>query len=210
MDRAQLLNDAEEAMRLVLDGRQSSMWTSLPGIVTAVDLVTNTVSVQPAIQGNVTDENGNVQLVNLPLLIHVPIVFPKAGGFIITFPIAIDDEVLVCFSSRCIDSWWQSSGIGKPMEARMHDLSDGFAIPGPSSVPNAVSGISATDLQIRNEDGDVFISIGADGKIKLVASAGVEITGDLKVSGDVIAGLVSLTTHTHPVTTAPGETGPPV
>ena len=33
------------------------------------------------------------------------------------------------------DSWWQSGGIGVPIESRMHDLSDGFAILAPTSQP---------------------------------------------------------------------------
>lgn len=165
MDRAQLLNDAEEAMRLVLDGRQSMLWTAMPGIIQSVDLAAMTCEVQPAIQGTIEDENGAVQSVNLPLLVDVPIVFPGAAGFIITFPLAAGAEVLVVFASRCIDAWWQSGGIQRPAEMRMHDLSDGFAIPGPRSQPNVVDGISSTALEIRNLAGTTLLSITAGGKI---------------------------------------------
>lgn len=165
MDRAQLLNDSEEAMRLVLDGRQSSLWTAMPGIVQSVDLGTMTCEVQPAIQGTIEDENGVLQSVNLPLLVDVPICFPNAGGFVVTFPMAQGDEVLIVMASRCIDAWWQSGGIQRPMEARMHDLSDGFAIPGPRSQPHVVGAISTTDLEIRNENGNVYLSLTSSGKI---------------------------------------------
>lgn len=164
MDRAQLLNDAEEAQRLVLDGRQSCIWTAMPGIVQSVDLDAMTCEVQPAIMGTVEDENGVIQSVSLPLLVDVPICYPSGGGFLITFPIASGDEVLVVFSSRCIDAWWQSGGVQKPMEARMHDLSDGFAIPGPRSQPNTVDAISSTELQIRNDSGQAYFSITLSGK----------------------------------------------
>lgn len=215
MDRDQLLNDAEQAMRLVLDGRQSCIWTAMPGIVQSVDLAAMTCEIQPAIQGTIEDENGKLQSVNLPLLVDVPIVFPGAGGFVITFPIAAGDEVLVVFGSRCIDAWWQSGGIQRPMEARMHDLSDGFAIPGPRSQPKKVSSISATAVQIRNDAGDAYIEIAPDGKIKLVSATGIDLKGDLSVTGsidatvDVTVGLISLKNHVHPVTTAPGTTGIP-
>ena len=105
----------------------------MPGIVQSVDLATMTCSVQPAIQGTIELEDGSLQTTNYPLLIHVPIIFPRAGNFIITLPLAAGDEVLVSWACRCIDAWWQSGGIQRPMEARMHDLSDGFAIPGPTS-----------------------------------------------------------------------------
>ena len=164
-DRAQLLNDAEAAQRDVLDGRQSTIWTAMPCIVKSVNLAKMTLEAQPAIQGTIENEFGVKTSVNYPLLVDVPIVFPNAGGFITTFPITANDEILVVFASRCIDAWWQSGGIGRPMEARMHDLSDGFAIPGPRSQPNVVASISATDVEIRNDAGTVYLSLTADGKI---------------------------------------------
>lgn len=214
MDRAQLLNDNEEAQRLILDGRQGTIWTALPCIVQSVDLSAMTCEVQPAIQGVTTDENNNQTFVNLPLLVDVPIVFPSAGGFTITLPIASGDEVLVIVASRCIDAWWQQGGIQKPMEARMHDLSDGFAIPGPRSQPRVISGISATGCQIRNDAGTTYIEIAADGKIKLVTPSEIgitaptmslvgnlSVTGNITATGDVMAGLISLILHHHNIIT---------
>ena len=69
----------------------------------------------------------------------MPVVFPGGGGFALTFPVAAGDECLVVFASRCIDAWWQSGGVGEPMEPRMHDLSDGFALIGVRSQPAHVS-----------------------------------------------------------------------
>lgn len=219
-DRAQLYNDSEEALRLAFDGRLSTLWTNMPGIVTAVDFTKMTCSVQPAIQGVIEDENGVKTFVNLPLLVDVPICFPKAGGFIFTLPLAVNDEVLVIIASRCIDAWWQSGGIQKPMEARMHDLSDGFAIPGPCSQPNVISSISSTGAQIRNTAGTTYVELSADGKIKLVApseismsATNIKMTGHLTVTGEVTGGVVpvNLTAHTHTgVTVGGGSTGGPV
>lgn len=55
---------------------------------------------------------------DLPILPDVPVVFPGGGGFALTFPVAAGDECLVVFASRCIDAWWQSGGVGEPMEPR--------------------------------------------------------------------------------------------
>ncbi len=215
MDRKQLLNDAEEALRLALDGRQSILWTAMPCIVQSVNFTKMTIEAQPAIQATIEDENGATQSVNLPLLLDVPLVFPSAGGFTITLPIASGDEVLVVFASRCVDSWWQSSGVGKAPEFRMHDLSDGFAIPGPRSQPRVVPSISSTGAQIRNDAGTSYIEIAADGKIKLVSPIGLEMTGNLTVSGEVIANSatvpVHLSLHVHPgVIVGGANTGGPV
>lgn len=176
-----------------------------------------TISCQPTIQGVTSDQNNNMTYVNLPLLADVPIVFPSAGGFTITLPIQVNDEVLVIFASRCIDAWWQSGGIGLPIEMRMHDLSDGFAIPGPKSLPNVIPNISTTGAQIRNNAGTSYVEISGDGKIKLVSPSEIDITGNLKVSGSIVSqgevtgNGIALSTHIHSgVTTGGGDSGPPV
>jgi phage baseplate assembly protein gpV len=217
MDRREYLNDSEESLRLAMDDRAASIWTALPCIVSAVNLEANTISAQPAIQGAVSDENGNVANVNLPVLVDVPIVFPSAGGFSLTFPIEDGDEVLVIFASRCIDTWWQSGGIGKQAEARMHDLSDGFAIAGIKSQATKIANISSNSVQLRNNAGAAFIEINASGEIKLKSGSKiildaplVEMTGDLNVAGDSLAGTISLKTHTHSgVQNGGGNTGAP-
>lgn len=219
--RDELYNDPENALRLALDGRQSMLWTAFPGIVIDVNFTDMTCSIQPAIQGTVEDESGVIESVDMPVLIKVPICFPKAGGFVLTLPLSAGDEVLVVIASRCIDAWWQSGGVQRAMEARMHDLSDGFCIPGPCSVPNVIPAISSSGAQLRNEAGTTYLEISADGKIKLVSPTAIAVTGDLTVSGKVEANgevtahkatvPVNLSTHTHTgVTVGSGNTGGPV
>lgn len=164
-DPRQYLNDNEEGFRLAYEGQQAGMWTAMPGIVQSVDLTKMTCVVQLAIQGRYIDQAGNTQWTNISQIQDVPIVFPSAGGFTITFPLAAGDEVLVVFAARCIDAWWQNGGYGnKPLEFRMHDLSDGFAIPGPRSQPRKIASISSTEIQIRNDAGDTYLSIVAGSK----------------------------------------------
>jgi hypothetical protein len=129
-----------------------------------------TCTVQPSIQEIVIDNRGNQKPINLPLLLDVPLVFPSGGGFSVTFPMAINDEVLILFSARCIDAWWQNGGIQQASESRMHDLSDAFAIPGPKSLPNALGSISSTKLQIRNDAGTVYFQIGTKFAMKNAAT----------------------------------------
>lgn len=223
-DPRQYLNDSEEANRLMLEGHQSGMWTAMPGIVQSVNLTNLTCVVQLAIQGRYEDPDGNINWVNIAPLQDVPIVFPSAGGFLITMPMAKGDEVLVMIASRCIDAWWQSGGYAnKPLEYRMHDLSDGFAIPGPKSVPKSATlgAVSATDLQIRNNAGTTYISITSDGKIKLVSASEIDVTGNLKVTGTISATgeitaqtagtAIPVSTHLHTgVTTGASNTGAPI
>jgi hypothetical protein len=216
MDPREYLNDNEEASRLMLDGRQAGVWTAMPAIVQSVNFEAMTCVCQIAIQGRTEDQNGNIQFQNISLIQDVPICFPSAGGFTITMPIAARSEVLLVFASRCIDSWWQNGGYENiPMEFRMHDLSDGFCIPGPKSQPNVIANISSTDCQIRNDAGTSYISITASGAINLVSSEGIAITGNLTVTGEVTAKSgttnIPLSTHLHTgVQSGGSDTGGPI
>lgn len=193
INRDQLYNDPNIAMSVVLDNLQTRMWTAIPGIVNKVNFSQMTIDVEPTIQGSITDKDGNVDWVDLPTLINCPIVFPSGGGFTLTLPIDEEDEVLVIFACRCIDAWWQSGGIQKPIELRMHDLSDGFAIPGINSLPHVIPNISATEAQLRTDDGLTYVSIAPGGIVKVTAPTSVTITapvtnvmGNLVVSGSIL------------------------
>jgi hypothetical protein len=219
LDRDELLNDTETALRTALDGRQATMWTAIPAIVVSFNPTEMTLIAQPTIQAIVTASDGTETPIPLPVLVDVPVCFPQAGGFLLTLPIAVGDEVLVIFASRCIDSWWQSAAVGPPMELRMHDLSDGFAIPGPRSQPKAAlvsPPPSTTSAQLRNLTGTCYLEITPAGAINLVAPTGLGITGNVSVTGtltatgEIMGAGIPLSVHTHPVTTAPGETGAPV
>lgn len=175
MRREERLDDPEESLRLALENAQSQIWTALPAIVTAVDLAAQTLSVQPAIQGSVSSPDGSTKAVNLPMLVDVPIVWPKAGGFALTFPVKVDDEVLVVFASRCIDSWWQSGGVGAQAEVRMHDLSDGFAILAPTSQSKKLSNVSSANVQLRDTAGTTYVEITPDGKARVIGATQIDV-----------------------------------
>lgn len=160
MHRQERMDSPHDMMLSAFEGMQSALWTALPGIVQDVNLAEMTCTVQAAIQVQVQKQDYSFEWVDLPPLIHVPLVFPSAGGCSITFPIAAGDEVLVIFASRCIDAWWQSGGYkNQQLDFRMHELSDGFALPGPRSLKRVVPSISTTEIQIRSDDGQAFISV---------------------------------------------------
>lgn len=226
MNREELINDPQTAIDAALDGRQSRIWTAMPGIIVRVDYTKMVCDIRLAILGIQNTSNPQTILnAPYPLLVNVPIVFPQAGGFVLTLPIIIGNEVLVVFASRCIDSWWQNgapiSGSDAtptiPLDYRFHDLSDGFAIPGPCSVPNVIPNISTTDAQLRNTAGTTYVSITSDGKIKLVSPSEIDITAPtVKVTGafsatTITSGTTVLATHEHSgVTTGGGTSGPPI
>lgn len=163
-------DDDLEAMASVLDGRQTRIWTALPGYVVSFNAEAMTAVVQPTIQGRVTQIDTNTgaattSFQNLPTLLDCPVQFPAGGGCSLTFPVKPGDECLVVFASRCIDGWWYLGGVQPPMEARMHDLSDGFVLLGFRSKPRALSSVSTTSAQLRSDDGSTYVEINPTGQL---------------------------------------------
>lgn len=184
MDRRERINSLQEAMIAILDGLQARLWTALPAIVQSFDAEKITCKAQPAIQAQFQQQDGSWLWVKMPLLLDVPVVFPGAGGYTLTFPVAEGDEALIIFSSRCIDAWWASGGIQVQAELRMHDLSDGFAIVGLRSQPRKFT-VSTTAMQLRSDDGEAKIEFSAGHVINIETTGGVNITaaGLLKLQG---------------------------
>ncbi|SUQ58403.1 phage baseplate assembly protein V [Raoultella terrigena] len=148
----------------------------LPGIIQSFDPDTVTAVVQPAIRYIERDNDGNKETKDYPLLVDVPVVFPRGGGCTFTFPVSEGDECLVIFADRCIDFWWQSGGIQEPVDGRMHDLSDAFCIVGPQSQAKKISGISITAAQFRSDDGSTYLEIDpTTQKIKIAAPGGLDV-----------------------------------
>lgn len=175
MDRRERTDDASVAMLAVLAGARSEIWTALPGIVQSFDPVKRTCAVQPTIQAQFENEDGSTSWINLPVLVDCPVVFPSGGGLLLTFPIEPGDECLVIFASRCIDNWWQSGGIRRQAELRMHDLSDGFVIAGVESVPNVTPGISTSGAELRTRDGSAKVRVAQDGTIDVISPGSVNV-----------------------------------
>ncbi|HHT3860874.1 TPA: Gp138 family membrane-puncturing spike protein [Klebsiella variicola] len=194
------LGSKEQADAQLAQAIMSAMRVSMPGIIQSFDPDAVTAVVQPAIKGAEQDESGSEVSVNLPLLVDVPVVFPRGGGCTLTFPVKAGDECLVIFADRCIDFWWQSGGIQEPVDERMHDLSDAFCIVGPQSQAKKIGGISTSAVELRSDDGETKLSLNpASGSINGTAPGGFNLNG-LKILPDGRLQLVDgsiVDKHTH-------------
>lgn len=175
---------------------------ALPGIIQSFDPDAVTAVVQPAIRYIERDNDGNTSTQDYPLLVDVPVVFPRGGGCTLTFPVKEGDECLVIFADRCIDFWWQSGGIQEPVDGRMHDLSDAFCIVGPQSQAKKISGISTTAAQLRTDDGSAIIELAAGGAVTITSpqitiNGPLQVNGEITSTGDQVAGGISQIGHTH-------------
>lgn len=213
LDEVNPIPERQEAIRQ----RQASIKIRchIPGIVESYDATQQTVNVRVAVRECLIDASGQEKWTEIPLLLDVPMVFPRAGGYVLTLPIAKGDEVLVCFGDACIDAWWQNGGVQNQIDTRRHDLSDAFAIPGPWSQPRRVSNYSTNSCQLRNESGSAYVEL-AGNTINIVGAAvnitapvvnidgpSTTITGTTKIDGKTtVTGATDIQgrdflTHTH-------------
>jgi len=202
VDRRERLNDFPTALLAALEGWQSSIQTAMPGIIQSFDPVKCTAVIKPALRGQLQKPDGSWYWKDMPLLLDCPVVFPSGGGCTLTFPLAKGDECLVVFGSRCIDAWWQSGDVNNLVELRMHDLSDGFCIPGPKSVPNVPANISTTKVELRTNTGNAKVAITPSTGVLDLTGTTVNINGTLNING------AAYLSHKHSgVQTGPGQTG---
>ncbi len=152
-----------------------------PGPPATVSVLVATKELVEANQGE-TALSLATQAVQLPLLQDVPVAFPSAGGWSMTFPIQPGDECLLVFADTPLDVWWQNGGTeNNPISQRRHSLSDAIAIFGLRSRPRGLAGYSTTSTQIRNDDQSVVIDL-APGQITVTApNVAVQCSGAASV-----------------------------
>lgn len=213
LNLAMLLGIPEAALENMLWDLRCDLRVGMPAVVVSFDAAKQTVEVQPAIRENLL-QNSVPTPVNLPTLINVPVMLARGGGFSQTLPIQPGDECVVFFMDNCYDGWWQSGGTeNNQVERRRHDLSDGIAYFGIWSQPRVLNNYSTTTMQLRSDDGNTVIELGA-GEVTITA-LNVTIKGNVKIQGTLeVTGAASLVgkdfiTHVHKgVTTGSGDTGP--
>lgn len=162
------------------------MRVALPGRIETYDASTQQATVQPLVYDGVYDETGARTADRLPVVTGVPVVFPGAGGFRVTFPVTAGDTVLLVFSSSSIDLWLALGGEVDPVDDRRHHISDAIAIPGLRDFAHAL-GNAPTSTMSLGKDGGPTIEISA---------TDVQIGGSNK-----LVTLADFNSHTHP---APG------
>ena len=192
IDIGQRANSQDELFRRFGENIKNTLRVSIPGIIASFDSVTQTATVQVAIREQVSDNQLNPEWLDIPLLLDVPIVLPRAGNFAITMPVQQGDECLIIFADMCIDAWFSSGGVQNQLEKRRHDLSDAFAVMGCWSQPNKLPYYSTNTVQIRNESGSSYIEL-TDSGINLVAPV-------LRINGHVY------NNHTHSAPSGGGTT----
>ena len=168
------LGDHSELLRKMLGKFSSDLRVCMPGIIKDFNSEQLTCTVQPAIREKLNFK-GNLQWVDLPELLNVPVVITGTADYFVTFPIVAGTECLVVFGDNCMDAWWQSGGVQNQIEKRRHDLSDGYAIIGPRSQVNLIKNYSTDSVQLRNKEGNAVLEI-KEKTINIVSNVEVNLS----------------------------------
>lgn len=186
--------------------------TCFPARVVRYDAGQQQVDVLPLVQRIYYDENGERQTDTPPVICNVPVVFPGAGAFSITWPINADDQngdtVLVHCAEVSLDLWLSQDGNDlDPQDERRFALSDAVAVPGLRSFQNAIANVP-TDKACVGSPGGLALYIDGS-KIRIGDS------DDSNLDAGALAGAVNqafqnvvnwLTSHTHAYSGPSGNT----
>ena len=194
------------------DYNAQKLRVATPGVIQSFDPVKQTAVVQVCllepwrIATQTASSNGMgfvstsaITMQDIKPLQDVPVVFPRAGGFALTFPVQAGDECLLVFGDSCIDSWYTGSATAStpvpytcnPIELRRHDLSDAFAIVGIWNQQRVLADYSTDAVQIRSDDGTVYVEVG-DTKVTIASSGDVTVNA---TSGTVTVNAMNTTVN---------------
>lgn len=177
----------------------ADLHTALPGKIVKYDESTQKADVQPLIKERYTDESGAQQSRELPVIPSVPVQFPGAGGYRITFPVAVGDTGLIMFAEASLDKWLVSGGTVDPAEERRHDLTDAIFLPGLRDFGHALTSAPTDRATFGKDDG---LQIHVDGsKIRIGTTTAVQL--EKHPNGETLKSILDTliawaNTHTHP------------
>lgn len=191
-------SDSFNAQAFLINQIFNGKWTITLCVVKSVSgggasAMPATVSVQPM----VNQLDGQNQATPHGTISGLP-VFRLQGGSnaIITDPKVGDIGLMAC-ASRDISAVKNTQKVSNPGSGRTFDPSDGMYLGGfLNAAPTNY--VEVNDNGVNIVAGSTKITIAKNGQVSVVSNGAVLLNG------------LAWDTHTHPVTTAPGETGTPV
>lgn len=196
MNRTTTLQDLLSKFR---ESMAAQIHTALPGKIVRYDSSAQKADVQPLIKDRYTDEAGALQVRTLPVIPAVPVQFPGAGGYRITFPVAEGDTGLLLFAESSLDKWLVSGGTVDPEDDRRHDLTDAVFLPGLRDFGHALASAPTDRATFGKDDG---LQIHVDGsKIRIGTTTAVQL--EKHPNGETLKSILDTliawaNTHTHP------------
>lgn len=203
-----------EVMRRVLASREADAHNSLPGIIRTYDAGNQTAEIEIALTNPVESASDEIEDARetYPVLVSVPVAFPRAGAFFLHWPLTRGDSVLLVFNDLDPGAWRQSGSVSDPGTPTRNSLSYACAIPGYYPRNNPMPHADSTHGRIGK--GAVFIEfrdaeIRVGGAESLVKAAAFDLLKSALDSWSPVAndGGAALKTLLTPILTNPAWTG---
>lgn len=186
-----------DAMRQAVLFQLYDVHTALPGQIISYDHKMQKATIQPCLKKSYLD--GTTQ--EMPILNNVPVIFPRAGGASLTFPVLSGDTCLLLFVERSTDLWKSVGGVVAPNDPRKFDLSDAVAIMG--LMPFTENSLSENNEDVLLTYKSSNIRIKASGEIQIDTASKVAIGNASAEVLDIVSSILGILTTS--VTTAPGS-----
>lgn len=208
-----------DAIRAGLQNQASKLHVALPGRVENYDAATQTCSVQPLLPKIFVGEEDKL-LLRMPVISNVPVVFPRAGNFFMSFPLQKGQHVLLVVVEQSLEEWirtqqgeeWfkKTSELNPevPYEVRDHHLSDAVAIPGLYPIPAALQNADADDV-VLGYDTDLLLHI-RQSEVEWVRPGKAQQSVAVSEPLETLYGSARSTYASHTHATAFGPSGTPL
>jgi hypothetical protein len=182
----------EEAIQLAIWGELAGkLHTAIPAKVSKYDSSGPSVEAQPVVKRVYYDGTE----LSLPVIVSVPVVFPRTNRFHLSFPIETGDMVLLIFSERSIAEFLQTNKESTPQNTRKFSLTDAIAIPGLFGFKKGSKIIDGKKMEIVFDD----VKIISDGKGLEFTSNPIKFGTTTPLSGIVTGECIcSFTGAPHP------------
>lgn len=150
----------------------NNMYTAIPAQVLSYDAALQEVEVQPAINEIYMDGQKAIRGAKS----KVPVIFPSAGGGILSFPIQAGDTVLLLYSMRNIDNWLVGDGgTVDPETLRKFSENDCVALVGLTPTPKLLNP-NPDDVELKFKDNRITLK--ANGDVEVVTASKLSVSND--------------------------------
>jgi hypothetical protein len=141
-----------QLIKHAIDNRLLDAHTALIAKVESYDAKKQLVDVSPVLKHRIKNHEDEWVSEQLPMLCDVPVLFPRAGGFFISFPIQPGDFVQLIFNEVDIEEWFEKSSSVVTCNQRF-TLQGAIAIPGIYPQTKALLDAHETNLVLGKEQG---------------------------------------------------------
>jgi hypothetical protein len=195
-----------DVLRAHLEQFALELHTAFPARVQTYDAATQRADLVPLIKHPVPQPDGPSAYEDLPVLPSVPVLFPRAGAWFLSLPLAAGDTVLVIIQEAAAGHWEAGDGDPQyPGDLRRHHLANAVAYAGYYPAARALTNASGANLVLGKDDGSRIV-IKPDLTVEIAGGAQfVALANLVQTALDAIR--TAYSAHTHAVAGTVGSGG---